>query len=102
MSKKQASCGKVENFLQQIKQGPYYIFTRCYRSLCQRSVRLFNYEKYNILTAELHHPVKSFDEKLYICETCHKHFYKNEIPRQAVCNKMALDPISDQLKYLKN
>ena len=64
-------------------------------------MRLFNYEKYDILTAELYHGVKSFDEKLYICETCHKHLYKNEIPCQAVCNKMALDPISDQLKYLK-
>ena len=22
---------------------------------------------------------------------CHKHLYKNEIPHQAVCNKMVLD-----------
>ena len=45
--------------------------------------------------------MKSFDEKLYIYETCHKHLYKNEILCQAVCNKMALDPIPDQLKYFK-
>ena len=64
----------------------------------QRSVRLFKYEKYQILCAELFHPMKSFDEKLYICEKCHKHLNKNEIPCQVVCNKMALDPIPDELK----
>ena len=45
--------------------------------------------------------MKSFDTKLYICETCHKHLIKNEIPFQAVCNKMALSPIPDILKDLK-
>ena len=54
------------------------------------------HEKYNILTPE--NPVKSFDEKFYICETCHKNFNKNEIPCQAVCNKMAVDPIPVELK----
>ena len=72
-----------------------------HRSLYQRSVRLFKYEKYHILTADLHHPVKSFDEKFYICQTCHEHLYKNDIPCQAVCNKMALDPIPDELRDLK-
>ena len=62
-------------------------------------MKLFNYEKYNIIIAEFHDPVKPFDEKLYICETCHKHFYKNEIPCQSVCNKMALNTITYQLKY---
>ena len=63
---------------------------------------LFKYEKYHILCAELHHPAKSFDEKLYICEICHKHINKNKIPCQAVCNKMDLYPISDELENLKN
>ena len=99
--KNKKHCGKVENFLQQVKQGPFHICTVCHRSLYQRGVRLFNYEKYDVITAELYHGVKLFDEKLYICETCHKHLYKNEIPCQAVCNKMALDPTPDQLKYLK-
>ena len=45
--------------------------------------------------------MKSYDEKFYICETCHKHLHKNEIPCQAVCNKMALDPIPDELRHLK-
>ena len=64
-------------------------------------MRIFSNEKYIIHIAELRHPVKLFDEKLYICETCHKYLYKNEVPCQAVCNKMALVPIPDQLKYLK-
>ena len=45
--------------------------------------------------------MKSYDEKFYICETCHKHLRENEIPSQAVCNKMALDPIPDELGYLR-
>ena len=40
-------------------------------------------------TSELYYPVKSIDENSSICETYHKHFYKNEIPCQAVRNKMA-------------
>ena len=92
---------KVMYFLQEVKQGPYCICTICHRSLYQRSVRLFKQEKYHILTKELCHPVKSFDAELYICETCHKHLNKNEIPCQAVCNKMALYPIPDVLKDLK-
>ena len=44
--------------------------------------------------------MKSFDEKLYICETCHKHLYNDEIPCKAVYNKMPLDPIADELKDL--
>ena len=84
------SFDKVENFLQQVKRGPYYICTICHRKLCQRSVRLFKHEKYHILATELYHPVKSFDKKLYIRETCHKCLHKNEISCQAVCNKIAL------------
>ena len=62
---------------------------------------MFKHEKYDILTADLYHPVISFDEKLYICELYQKHLYKNEIPCQAACNKIALDPTPDELKDLK-
>ena len=58
-------------------------------------------EKYHFLNVELYHPVKSLDEKLYICETSHKHLPKNEILCQAVCNKMVVDPTADELKNLK-
>ena len=36
-----------------------------------------------------------------MCETCHKHLNKSKIPCQAVCNKMAVDPIPSELKDLK-
>ena len=52
-------------------------------------------------TAELHHPVKSFDENVCICKTCHKHLNKSEVPCQAVYNEMPLDPIPEELKDLK-
>ena len=87
VKKRKKGCDKVENFLQQVKQCPYYICAMCHQSLYQRSFRIFKYEKYQILTSKMYHPVNSFDEKLHICETCHKHLYKNEIPCQAVCKK---------------
>ena len=62
---------------------------------------MFKYEKYYIITVELNHPVKSFDEKLCICKTYYKHIYKNEIPYQAVCNKISLNPMPHELKKLK-
>ena len=71
--RKEKEYEKVEHFPEQVKQGSYYIFTICHRSLYQRSVKLFKHEKYYILTAELYHPKKSFDEKLYICETLLSH-----------------------------
>ena len=74
-------------FSAQVKQPPYYICTICHQSLYQCSIRLFKYEKYHIFRAELRRPVKSFDAKLYILETCDKHLNKNEISFQAVCNK---------------
>ena len=45
--------------------------------------------------------MKLFDEKFYICETCHKHLNENEIQCQAVHNKMAVDPIPNELKDLQ-
>lgn len=82
------------------KKGSYYICTIYHQSLHECSVRLF-IEKYQIISADLYHPIKSFDENFYICKTCHKHLYKKEISCQAVWNKMALDVILDELMNLK-
>ena len=46
--------------------------------------------------------LRSFDEKTYICDTCHKHLSRNKMPCQTVFNKMSLDPIPDELKDLRN
>ena len=54
----------------------------------KHAIKLFI--KYQIFTLELYHPVKSSNEKLYVKFVCHKHLYKNKIPCQTVCNKMAM------------
>ena len=41
--------------------------------------------------------MKSFDEKLYICEAFHKHLHESEIPCQIICNNLVLDPIPIEL-----
>ena len=49
--KKNKKClNKFEKFCQQIRQGFYFICTEYHRCLYKRSVRLFEHEKYNILT----------------------------------------------------
>ena len=93
------------SFLQQVKQGPYYIYTICHQSQYQRRGRFSKHEKYQILTSKLYHlsdkEGKSFDEKLYICGICLKYIYKNEIPSQAFYDKMVLDHITNELQDFK-
>ena len=43
---------------------------------------------------------RSFDKKVYIWDT-YKHISRNEMPCQAVFNKISLDPIQDELRHLK-
>ena len=64
----------------QIKQEASYICTICHQRLYQQSIKLFEHEKYPIVTAEMYHLMKSFDEKLYICEIYQKRLYKHETP----------------------
>ena len=68
--------------------------------LYERRVRSFEHKKC-VLTTELHCPVRSFDEKIYVCDTCHKHLSRNEMPYQAVFSNMSVDPIQDKLKDFK-
>ena len=75
--KKKKCLNKVKFFCQQIRQDPYATCTMCHRCLYKRSVRLFEHEKYNILITEIYRSVRSFDEKIYICDTCHKHLSRN-------------------------
>ena len=37
---------------------------------------------------ELFTDIKSFDEKQYICKTCHTKVLKGQVPCQAICNKL--------------
>ena len=45
--------------------------------------------------------MNSFDEKFYVCETCHRHLHKNETSGQVVCKKMAVDPTPNEVKLFK-
>ena len=75
--KNKNSLNKVEKSCQQIRQGHYFICTVHHRCLYKSSVGLPETEKYHILTVELYCPVRSFDENIYICDTCHKHRSRN-------------------------
>ena len=89
---------KVRKFCHQIRQGSYFICTVLYR----RTVKLIEHENRYVLTAELYCLVRSFNQKGYICNTCHKHISRNKMSCQAVLSKMSLHLIPDELKDLKN
>ena len=78
---------KLNILYNKVNKGPI-AFSQHAIEACTNVISDYNYkdEKYQIITAEMYDPVKSFDENLYICETCHKPLRKNEIPRQAVSN----------------
>ena len=62
MHKKNKNClNKVKTFCQQIREDPYFIRTVCHWGLSKHSTRLFEHEKYHILTVELYCPLRSFD-----------------------------------------
>ena len=92
---------KAEKFHQQIRQGPYYICTVCHHCLYQHSARLFHDQKY-VLNWELHHPVTSFNSKIYFYEKCYDHLLKSVIPCEVGCNKMKIHRKTDQWIFYKN
>ena len=92
----------ISQFCQKIKQGPYYVCTVCHRMLYRKSVLIFNKQKYvncniqNIFADKL-----SFDNKEYICKTCHSKIIKGKVPCQAVYNDMFVDDIPTELSSLE-
>ncbi|XP_044169485.1 uncharacterized protein LOC114973474 [Acropora millepora] len=92
----------ISQFCQKIKEGPYYVCTVCNRMLYRKSVLLFNKDKYvnckieNIFTEKL-----SFDNKEYICKTCHSKVIKGKVPCQAVYNDMFVEDIPTELSTLE-
>ena len=45
--------------------------------------------------------MRSFDENTFVSDECHNQLSRNEMPCQAVFNKMSLDPIPDEIKDFK-
>ena len=92
----------LKTFLGQVWHGLYFICTICQHSFYEQSVRLLDKQKYELdFSAELYDPITSFNQKVYICDICHKILRKRSIPCQSVCNKMKLDPVPKELQELK-
>ena len=87
-------------FKKAIKDGPFYVCVVCNRCLYRKTVIKFNGSKYDASHSYLYTGVQSFDSNNYICLTCDRYLKKNEIPCQAVWNKLELDDIPDKLSVL--
>ena len=90
----------IEQFNRGIREGPYYICVVCNRLLYRKSVLEFKKEKYH-LNVCIFTTVKSFNYKLYICNTCHMKIKKNRVSCQAVENNRAVDDIPPELSSLE-
>ena len=90
-------CMKV--FQSKIREGPYFTCSVCNRLLYRKTVILLQESKYNI--QHLFTGKKSFDEKEYICRTCHSKLLKQQIPCQAVHNNLQVDEIPPELSVLE-
>ena len=61
----------ISKFHSRIKEGPYYICSVCNRLLYRKSVKLLEKKKYSLVPKTLFTNIASFDNKKYICTTCH-------------------------------
>ena len=91
---------KISVFQSKIKEGPYYICSVCNRLLYRKTVIHLNKEIYNS-QLNVFTDVKSFDDKQYICRTCHTKVLKGNVPCQAVCNKLCIDELPPELSLLE-
>ena len=66
--------------------------------LYRKSVRKFHRDAYSV---DIFTDVPSFDNKQYICNTCHSKFIKGKIPCQAVSNKLQMDQAPPELEELR-
>ena len=91
---------KISVFQKRIKEGPYYICSVCNRLLYRKTVINLNKQIYNT-QQNLFTDIKSFDDKHYICKTCHSKVLKGQVPCQAVCNKLCVDDLPPELSLLE-
>ena len=91
---------KITAFQSKIREGPYYICSVCNRILYRKAVIQLKKQTYNT-RQELFTDIKSFDEKQYICKTCHTKVLKGQVPCQAVCNKLNVYELPPELSILE-
>ena len=66
--------------------------------LYRKSVKLLQKNKYiNVDESD----IKSFDDKEYICKTCHSEVLEGKIPCQAIYNNIYVDKIPAELASLE-
>ena len=70
----------IEGFLQKVNRDLTKFVQYTIKASLDALSNYLSLIKNQILTAELYHPLKYYNEKFYICETCHNHLNKNEIP----------------------
>ena len=58
-------------------------------------------KKYNNINENQFTDIKSFDDKEYVCKTCHSKILKGKIPCQAIRNNMYVDEIPAELASLE-
>ena len=90
----------VSTFLHAIKNGPYFICIVCHRCLYRKTVKLFHEGNYSENVKHIFNHVASYDSKFYICLTCDRHLVKDNIPCQAVWNKLELTPLPKEIEIL--
>ena len=89
----------ISVFQNKIREGPYYICSVCHRILYRKTVMLLKENKYSV--HRLFTEIKSFDDKQYICRTCHAKVSKGQVSCQAVGNKLEVDRIPPELSVLE-
>lgn len=70
--RRKSSTDRIKQFKLNIIQCPYFICVICNRSLYKRSVKLFDIEKYEVLSDKSMSLVCSLDSNNYVCNTCDK------------------------------
>ena len=70
----------------------------CNRCLYKRSIVRFDFNSYSSLVKGLVHLVSLYDGRLYICRTCHNKVKKNNVPCQAVSNKLAVELLPNEFR----
>ena len=92
---------RIETFKSQISKGPLYICVVCNRTLYHSAVQLFYETRYEVSNDLFYSRVHSFDNKEYICKTCHSKLTKNNIPSQAVYNDLKIHDLPENFSDIR-
>ena len=92
---------RVSTFKKIIQSGPSFICIVCNRCLYRRSVTLFSENKHQEFESNMFNFICSHDNNFYICKTCAQKLHENQIPCQAVCNKLQIYDFPEDLRCIR-